>query len=450
MAYLVGVLVIVVGLAISIALHEIGHLVPAKKFGVRVTQYMIGFGPTLFSRRRGETEYGVKAIPLGGYIRMIGMFPPPEPDEPRPEPDEVTRRRPKTTSVWSSMANDARQAAAQEVVPGEEHRAFYRLSVPKKLAIMFGGPFMNLILAVVILAVVISGIGLPGVSTTVASVSECVITSSQERAECGADDPAAPAFAAGVQPGDVLVSLAGEELDTWEEFSDRIRTTPAQPTELVVERDGELHTLSITPMVIPREVYDADGNIQRDAAGEPITEDVGFAGITSQTELQRQSPLEVPVLVGDALVRTGQVVLTLPQRMVDISKAAFGSGERDPEGPVGVVGVGRFAGEIAAVDLEGYGMVERVADLLGILASLNLALFVFNMIPLLPLDGGHIAGALWEGLRRTIARVRRRPDPGPVDVAKAMPVAYGVFLVVAVMSVLLIYADIVKPITLSG
>src|SRR5690625_5329242 len=108
------------------------------------------------------------------------------------------------------MANDARQAAAQEVVPGEEHRAFYRLSVPKKLAIMFGGPFMNLILAVVILAVVISGIGLPGVSTTVASVSECVTTSSQDRAEGGAEDPAAPAFPPGAQPGEALVPLPGE------------------------------------------------------------------------------------------------------------------------------------------------------------------------------------------------------------------------------------------------
>ena len=443
MAYLVGVLIIVVGVAISIALHEIGHLVPAKKFGVRVTQYMIGFGPTLFSRKRGETEYGVKAIPLGGYIRMIGMFPPAKPDEP-------ARRRPKTTSIWSTMADDAREAASQEIVPGEEHRAFYRLSVPKKLAVMFGGPFMNLILAVVILAVVISGIGLPSASTTVASVSECVITHGEDREECAAQDPAAPAFAAGVEPGDVLVSFDGQELTSWEEFSAQIRETPAEPTELVVERDGELQTLSLTPMVTPREVYDAEGELVVDSAGDPVTEDVGFAGITSQTQLQRQSPLEVPALVGDALVRTGQVILTLPQRMVDISNAAFGTGERDPEGPVGVVGVGRFAGEIAAVDLEGYGMVERVADLLGILASLNLALFAFNMIPLLPLDGGHIAGALWEGLRRTVARVRRRPDPGPVDVAKAMPLAYAVFAVVAVMSVLLIYADIVKPITLSG
>lgn len=443
MAYLVGVLIIVVGVAISIALHEIGHLVPAKKFGVRVTQYMIGFGPTLFSRKRGETEYGVKAIPLGGYIRMIGMFPP-------AKPNEAPRRRPKTTSIWSTMADDAREAASQEIVPGEEHRAFYRLSVPKKLAVMFGGPFMNLILAVVILAIVISGIGLPSASTTVASVSECVITHGEDRQECAAQDPAAPAFAAGVEPGDVLVSFDGQELASWEEFSAQIRETPAEPTELVVERDGELQTLSLTPMVTPREVYDAEGEPVVDAAGDPVTEEVGFAGITSQTQLQRQSPLEVPALVGDALVRTGEVILTLPQRMVDISKAAFGTGERDPEGPVGVVGVGRFAGEIAAVDLEGYGMVERVADLLGILASLNLALFAFNMIPLLPLDGGHIAGALWEGLRRTVARVRRRPDPGPVDVAKAMPLAYAVFAVVAVMSVLLIYADIVKPITLSG
>src|SRR5690625_1432737 len=443
MAYLVGVLVVVVGVAVSIALHEIGHLVPAKKFGVRVTQYMIGFGPTLFSRRRGETEYGVKAIPLGGYIRMIGMFP-------SPGQDENTRRRPKTTSIWSAMANDAREAAAAEVVPGEEHRAFYRLSVPKKLAVMFGGPFMNLILAVVILAIVISGIGLPTVSTTVAGVSECVISYGEDRQECLAEDPAAPALAAGVEPGDKLVSLAGVELESWDEFSAMIRQTPSEPTALVVERDGELIDLSITPMVVPREVFDESGELVLKAAGEPVTEEVGFAGITAATQLQRQSPAQVPQLVGDALVRTGQVVITLPQRMVDISKAAFGSGERDPEGPVGVVGVGRFAGEIAAVDLEGYGTVERVADLLGLLASLNLALFVFNMIPLLPLGGGHIAGALWEGLRRQVARALRKPDPGPVDVAKAMPLAYGVFLVVAVMSVLLIYADIVKPITLSG
>lgn len=445
MAYLVGVIVVVIGLAVSIALHEIGHLLPAKKFGVRVTQYMIGFGPTLFSRKpgNGETEYGIKAIPLGGYIRMIGMFPPEKSTEKR-------RRRPRTTSLWSSLADDARAAAAAEVVPGEEHRAFYRLSVPKKLAVMFGGPLMNLIFAIVLLAVVLSGIGLPGASTTVAAVSECVISDETAREECQAGDPAAPALAAGVKPGDELVSLAGVELSSWEEFSSAVRDLPAAPTELVVKRNGESMTLSMTPMVVPRPVTDSAGQLVLDAAGEPVLEEAGFAGITAATELQRQSLVEVPPLIGDALVRTGQVILTLPQRMVDISQAAFGSGERDPNGPVGVVGVGRFAGEIAAVDIEGYDVVQRAADLLGILASLNLALFVFNMIPLLPLDGGHIVGALWEGARRQLARLRRRPDPGPVDIAKAMPLAYAVFAVVAVMSILLIYADIVKPITLSG
>lgn len=441
MAYLIGVLVVVVGVAVSIGLHEIGHLVPAKKFGVKVTQYMIGFGPTLFSRKRGETEYGVKAIPLGGYIRMIGMFPP-------QKPGEKKRRRSGTTSLWSSLADEARDLSAQEVPEGEEHRAFYTLSVPKKLAVMFGGPFMNLILAVVILAVVMTGIGLPAPSTTVGSVSECVVEMGEER-DCRADDPPAPAHAAGVQPGDELVSLDGQRLDTWDDFSQKIRAT-SSTASLVVNRDGEEKTLTIEPLVMEREKIDVEGNVVVDDAGNALTEEVGFAGIGSQTKAQRQPITQVPAVMGEALVQTGKVVLTLPQRMIDVSKAAFGSEDRDPNGPVGVVGVGRFAGEIAAVDAEDYGLVDRVSGLLGILASLNLALFVFNMVPLLPLDGGHIAGALWEGLRRAIARLRKRPDPGPVDVAKAMPLAYGVFVLVAVMSVLLIYADIVKPITLSG
>jgi membrane-associated protease RseP (regulator of RpoE activity) len=137
--------------------------------------------------------------------------------------------------------------------------------------------------------------------------------------------------------------------------------------------------------------------------------------------------------------------------MVGITQAAFGSGPRDPDGPVSVVGVGRFAGEVASAEsAPTYGLRERAADLLSLVASLNLALFVFNLIPLLPLDGGHVAGALWEGLRRSVARVRRRPDPGPVDVARLLPLAYAMSSVLIVMSVLLIYADIVKPVRLGG
>src|SRR5699024_6403045 len=144
---------------------------------------------------------------------------------------------------------------------------------------------------------------------------------------------------------------------------------------------------------------------------------------------------------------TVEVVLTLPERLVGITQALFGDAERDP-GVMGLIGVGRFAGEIASVELSDYGAAERTADMLSLIASLNMALFVFNMIPLLPLDGGHIAGALYEGGRRRVAKLLQRRDPGPVDTAKLMPLTYVVFLVLAGMSLMLAFADIVNPVTL--
>ena len=136
LAYAAGVLIAALGVALSFALHVVGHLVPAKRFGVRVTQYMVGFGPTVWSRRRGETEYGLKAIPLGGYIRMIGMFPP----KPGDAPGTI---RATSTGRFSQLADEARAAAHEELLPGDENRVFYRLSTPKKVAVMLGGPLMN-------------------------------------------------------------------------------------------------------------------------------------------------------------------------------------------------------------------------------------------------------------------------------------------------------------------
>ena len=191
-----------IGLAVSIGLHEVGHLLPAKLFGVKVTQYMIGFGKTIWSRRKGETEYGVKMIPLGGYIAMSGMFPPAHPGE---------KARDASTGFLDSMAQDAREASAETIDEGEDRRTFYRLPVWKRIVIMLGGPVMNLLLGTLCLAVLLSGFGTATPTTTVAWVSECVVAAERQAAgqtECRPEDPQAPANAAGLRPGDVVLVKA--------------------------------------------------------------------------------------------------------------------------------------------------------------------------------------------------------------------------------------------------
>ena len=436
LAFVIGVVIIVIGLAVSIGLHEIGHLVPAKLFGVKVTQYMIGFGPTIWSKRKGETEYGVKAIPLGGYISMIGMFP----------PAKGERVQADSTGFFRGLVQDARDSSMESITPGDEERAFYRLPVWKRIIVMFGGPFMNLVLAVVLFGVLLMGFGVAQPSTTVGSVSACALPATSERQTCEPGDPAAPGAAAGIEPGDRIVSVAGQPIDSWNESTAIIRDHPDEAVELVVVRDGEEVTLEVTPMLSERYATDENGQVVTDASGEPITVQAGFVGISPASETVQQPVTAVLPAVGENVAGVAAIIVNLPQRMVDVWNAAFGSEERDPNGPISVVGVGRVAGEIASLDE--IPLASKAAGLVGILASLNIALFVFNLIPLLPLDGGHIAGALWEAIRRGFAKLFRRPDPGPVDLAKLMPLTFGVVLVLGAMSALLIYADIVKPVTL--
>lgn len=441
-AYTVGVLVVVVGLALSIALHEIGHLVPAKRFGVKVTQYMVGFGPTLWSRRRGETEYGVKWVPLGGYIRMIGMFPP------APGSDD-RHLRASSTGPLQSLADEARRASAEEIEPGDEDRVFYRLPVAKRLVIMLGGPVMNLVLAVVFLGVTVVGIGLPTLTPTVSAVSECVVPVTRADQTCGPGDPAAPAAEAGIRTGDVILAVDGRPTPDWRSVQEAIRGAAGRTVPVVVERDGQRLELSAPIIADDRPALDAAGEPVLDADGEPVLEQVGFLGVSPSQELVPQPVTEVPAVVGDAVVRTAAIIIDLPARMVDVAEAAFGDAERDPQGPIGVVGVGRLSGEVATTDLLA-STQERVAVMLSLLGSLNVALFVFNLLPLMPLDGGHVAGALWEGARRQLARLRGRPDPGPVDIARLLPLTYAVAIVLVGMSGLLLYADVVRPVTLGG
>jgi membrane-associated protease RseP (regulator of RpoE activity) len=449
--YAVGVLAIAFGVGLSIALHELGHLLPAKRFGVKVTQYMIGFGPTIWSRQVGETEYGLKLVPLGGYCRMIGMFPP----RPGDAPGTI---RATSTGRFSQLADEARKSSLQEITPGDEDRVFYKLPTHKKFLIMLGGISMNLLVAVVLMTGVLTlyGVGVVGKGADVAAVYQCVVpaTTAASTTTCPTGAAPTPAYAAGLRPGDRIVSVGGQPVAGNSSISELVGPRIGQPTTLTVVRDGRTVDLSLTPVENTLPLYDEHGKPVLNADGTQKTHVTGFMGISSApvVDIERQPLTAVPGYVGSALGSTAALVAHIPGKMVGVVKAAFGGGTRDPNGPISVVGVGRIAGEVTAGQVPGLpdDWAARTALLVNIIASLNLALFAFNVIPLLPFDGGHAAGALWEGVKRRIARLRRRPDPGYVDVARALPLTYGVSVLLITMTVLLVYADIVNPIKLGG
>lgn len=435
-----GILIMVVGIAASIALHEIGHLLPAKLFNVRVTQYMIGFGKTLWSTRKGETEYGIKAIPLGGYVSMIGMLPPNKPGE---APSKAR------SQYFQTMARQARDDAAAELTEHDTERTFISLPVWKRIIIMLGGPFMNLLIALVLTAILVTSVGVATPTTTVHDVFECMTETTDATAidaECGQDDPASPAWEAGLRPDDEITHFNNQEVSSWDELSGAIQQRANSQTAITYVRDGQTIHDTITPVLTERPVLDRFDQPTTDADGNIVTEPVGFIGMSSLIENQQQPVSAAFSMVGDQIAGTFSIITVLPAKLWDTAKVLVTDGERDPNGPVSVVGVGRIAGEAAAQHDIPLG--DRAAMLLSLIAGLNVALLVFNLIPLLPLDGGHVLGGLWESIRRGWAKLRKKPDPGPFDIAKIFPLTIIVFGLLLTMGVLLIVADIIKPVTL--
>ncbi|MFE0317033.1 M50 family metallopeptidase [Streptomyces albogriseolus] len=429
--FILGIVVFAAGLLFSIAWHELGHLSTAKMFGIRVPQYMVGFGPTIWSRHKGETEYGVKAIPFGGYIRMIGMFP--------PGPDGKLEAR--STSPWRGKIEDARSAAFEELRPGDEKRLFYTRKPWKRVVVMFAGPFMNLILAVVLFLIVLMGFGIQQQTTTVSSVSQCVISQSEKRDDCRTSDPRSPAAAAGMKAKDKIVAFDGVRTDDWGQLSDLIRDSAGKSVPIVVERDGREVTLQAT--IATNMVAKKDGNGAY-IEGEYVK--AGFLGFSAATGVVKQDLGDSVTWMTDRVGDAVDSLAALPSKVPALWDAAFGDGPREPDSPMGVVGAARVGGEIATLDIPASQQLAMFVMLLG---GFNLSLFLFNMLPLLPLDGGHIAGALWESLRRNLARLLRRPDPGPFDVAKLMPVAYVVAGIFVCFTILVLIADVVNPVRIS-
>ena len=376
-------------------IHEWGHFITARKYGMKVTEFFLGFGPRLWSTKRGETEFGIKALPAGGYCRITGMTP--------VEP------------------------IAEEDLP----RAFYKSSVPQRLVVLGAGSFLHFILALLILTLFFAAVGVPKESTRLSEVLPCIKNSATA---CTNRDPVAPAFTAGFQAGDDIRAIDGKAITSWSEVGMAIRKSVSKELRFTVLRDGQTLDIEVTPIKYQ------SGN-QR----------VGIIGVISERVNDRY-PLHSAVAAsvregGNIALGSLKSLVALPSKIPALFGATFAGAKRDPEGLVGVVGVARVSGEAASSS--GGSPSEKIGFFLVIIASLNIFVGIFNLIPLLPLDGGHMAVALSDGFRRARARRRGLPQPAPFDVTKLTPITVAVIAIMATLSVLLLFADLVNPIRLN-
>ena len=396
MLFVLGVVLFALGIAVSIALHEAGHMYAAKAFGMRVRRYFIGFGPSVFSFRRGETEYGLKAIPAGGFCDIAGM------------------------------------TALDEVTPEEAPRAFFRKPTWQRVVVLAAGSITHFVIGMVLVYALAVTAGLPNLrNLPVVGQLSCAANqvSPTALADCAPGVPA-PATAAGLRTGDRLVSVAGRPTPSWPDAVTAIRAA-AGPTAVVVERDGQELGLTVDVARVTR--IDP-------ATGATVT--VGAIGAGQQTVFDYGPLTAVPATLdftGQMFGNVWQGILSFPERIPALWEALNG-GERDENTPVSVVGASIIGGDAAERGLWEYFVL--------LLALLNFFIGVFNLLPLLPLDGGHIAVNLYERVRDGVrARLGKSKMP-PVDYTRLLPLTYLVILVGGAVSLLTLAADIVNPIRL--
>jgi membrane-associated protease RseP (regulator of RpoE activity) len=397
----VGVVAFVVALLTSVMIHEGGHFLTARRYGMKATQFFVGFGPTLWSTRRGETEYGVKAIPAGGFVKIVGMTP------------------------------------LEEVEPGDEDRAFFRQPAGRRAVVLAAGSFMHFVIAVVL--VLVSSFALGQVvesSPALAKTSDCVAAGTDQT--CGRPGAVpAPAKAAGVQPGDVVVAIGGRTVKDGEAFVRAVRASAGRPLTLTVLRDGHRRQLTVTPTTVERPSLD----------NPKKTEQVGAIGVTVQRRLvtERQGVVQS---FRDSGTTLGLIVKSIGTTLTDKlgTITTLYTPQRDPAGFVGPVGAGRISGEVLASH-ETTGV--KILTFLGIIAGLNFFVGVFNLLPLLPLDGGHIAVLVFEQARDRVRRMfGYAGELQRVDLTKLMPLTYAVVLAFVGLTVWIMGADIVNPVRL--
>ena len=397
---------------------------------------------------------GLKAIPLGGYVRLIGMFGPGN----RPEVASAeTNFAQETTgaesddfdedeegSFFNSLVEGARQNSLREIREGEESRAFYNLSAPKKFVVMFGGPFMNFLIACTLFTIACVGVGTSVPTTGVGMIVACVPTNDNPTGivstdgSCS-DGQASAAKVAGLKVGDKLLAVNSMKLSAWTDLAKSVQSLANKLATLEFDRNGQIKTVQVKLPAREIPIYDANG---RDTGKTQV---VGFVGVKPQFTSQTDSLGSMPGFIWKQVKDTGSAILSFPKAVISMGQTVFSSKPRPADGPVSVVGISQISGQIASD--QGATATDKTWSFLMMIASLNMFLFMFNLVPILPLDGGHLSGAIYEGVRRQIARVRRKPLPGPADTVRMMPIAYVMGLLLIGLSIVSVLADLIKPIS---